>query len=211
MLPAAATTTAATAGTAAVGSTAFWTGAAAAAPITATTVVPSILVSSTPSFLGSLSSMYATIKPLMGPLSVIGQGAQALNAISAGKTQAKMYDLQNLQMQVKLDNDRLNYRRQANDVFRKLLATNSAALARGYSGGVLGLEGSTADIMTINEKYAGEDLAVIAQNIQTGKTFGEAQSAMITAASEKAVTGSYYDALASIGKAGYLYETLRTG
>lgn len=211
MLPAAATTTAATAGTAAVGSTAFWAGTAAAAPIAATTVVPSILVSSTPSLFGSLSSMYASIKPLMGPLSVIGQGAQALNAISAGKTQAKMYDLQNLQMQVKLDNDRLNYRRQANDVFRKLLATNSAALARGYSGGVIGTEGSTADIMELNAKFAGEDLAVIEQNIKTGQTFGDAQSAMITTAAEKAVTGSYYDALASLGKAGYLYETLRTG
>lgn len=209
LLPAAPVLAAETAATAAVGSTAFWAGTAAAAPIVSSTVVPSLLVSSTPSLFGSISSAFSAIQPYMNVISAGTQGLQALNSIQSGQAQASMYKLQNLQLQAKIDNDRLNSTRQANEVLRRLLSTNASAVARGYAGGIKAFEGSSALVQDINEKYAGEDMATIAQNIKTSQTYGDIQSSMLTAASDKAVTGSYFDALASVGKGAYLYSTFK--
>lgn len=213
LLPAApvlAETAAASAATTAFGSTAFWAGTAAAAPIASTAVVPSLLVSSTPSFFSGISSAFTAIKPYMEIISPITTALQGVNAIQAGQTQASMYKLQQLQLQAKIQNDRLNLTRQGNDVLRRLMQSNASAAARGYAGGVKSYEGSSAKLMDINEKYAGQDMETIQQNIATSGTYGKIQDSMLSAASEKAVTGSYYDAFASVGKAAYLYSTLKT-
>jgi len=213
LLPAApilAETAAATAATTAFGSTAFWAGTAAAAPMAATSFVPSLLVSSTPSFFSSISSAFSAIKPFMEVISPITTALQGVNAIQAGQTQASMYKLQQLQLRAKIDNDRLNLTRQGNDVLRRLAQSNASAAARGYAGGVKSFEGSSALLMDVNAKYAGQDMETIQQNIATSGTYGQIQDSMLSAASEKAVTGSYYDAFASVGKAAYLYSTLKT-
>lgn len=213
LLPAApvlAETAAASAATTAFGSTAFWAGTAAAAPIASTAVIPSLLVSSTPSFFSGISSAFAAIKPYMEIISPITTALQGVNAIQAGQTQASMYKLQQLQLQAKIQNDRLNLTRQGNDVLRRLMQSNASAAARGYAGGVKSYEGSSALLMDINEKYAGQDMETIQQNISTSAAYGQIQDSMLTAASDKAVTGSYYDAFASVGKAAYLYSTLKT-
>lgn len=213
LLPAApvlAETAAASAATTAFGSTAFWAGTAAAAPIASTAVVPSLLVSSTPSFFSGISSAFTAIKPYMEIISPITTALQGVNAIQAGQTQASMYKLQQLQLQAKIQNDRLNLTRQGNDVLRRLMQSNASAAARGYAGGIKSYEGSSAKLMDINEKYAGQDMETIQQNIATSGTYGKIQDSMLSAASEKAVTGSYYDAFASVGKAAYLYSTLKT-
>jgi hypothetical protein len=143
-------------------------------------------------------------------ISPVAQVAQGINSIMAGQTQADMYRLQQLQLRAKIDNDRLNLTRQGNDVLRRLAQSNASAAARGYAGGVKGYEGSSAMLMDVNEKYAGNDMETIQQNIATSGTYGQIQDSMLSAASEKAVTGSYYDAFASVGKAAYLYSTLKT-
>ena len=213
LLPAAplvAEAAAASAATTAFGSTAFWAGTAAAAPMAATSFVPSLLVSSTPSFFSGISSAFSAIKPFMEVISPVTTLLQGANALQAGQTQASMYKLQQLQLRAKIDNDRLNLTRQGNDVLRRLAQSNASAAARGYAGGVKSFEGSSALLMDVNAKYAGNDMETIQQNIATSGTYGQIQDSMLSAASDKAVTGSYYDAFASVGKAAYLYSTLKT-
>ena len=136
-------------------------------------------------------------------ISPITTALQGVNAIQAGQTQASMYKLQQLQLQAKVQNDRLNLTRQGNDVLRRLMQSNASAAVKGY-------EGSSSLLMDVNAKYAGNDMETIQQNIATSGTYGQIQDSMLSAASEKAVTGSYYDAFASVGKAAYLYSTLKT-
>ena len=207
--PAIAGSTAAAA-TTAFGSTAFWAGTAAAAPIVSSTVVPSILLSSTPSFFSSISSAFSTIKPFMEIISPITSVLGGINSLQAGQTQASMYKLQQLQLRAKIDNDRLNLTRQGNDVLRRFMQSNASAAARGYAGGVKSFEGSSALLMDVNEKYAGNDMETIQQNISTSGVYGQIQNSMLTAASDKAVTGSYADFFTSVGKAAYLYSNLKT-
>lgn len=201
---------AATAATTAFGSTAFWAGTAAAAPIATSTIVPSLLVSSTPSFFSGISSAFSAIKPYMEIISPVTSVLQGVNSIMAGQTQADMYRLQQLQLRAKIDNDRLNFTRQGNDVLRRLLQSNASAAARGYAGGIKGFEGSSAKLMDINEKYAGQDMETIQQNINTSAAYGDIQNSMLTTASDTAVRGSYADFFTSMGKAAYLYSNLKT-
>jgi hypothetical protein len=137
------------------------------------------------------------------------QGVQAINQLNVGMLQQSNYRLQNLQLQNKIANDRLNYTRQANEVLRRVMANNASAMASGYSGGVIGGEGSSGKLQDINLKYAGEDLTAIKQNIDTTNTFGKAQSTMLTNAADSAVSGSYFDAMATVGKAFYSYSTYK--
>jgi hypothetical protein len=213
LLPAApilAETAAASAATTAFGSTAFWAGTAAAAPMAASTFVPSLLVSSTPSFFGSIGSAFNAVKPFMDIISPATQVLQGINSLQAGQTQASMYKLQQLQLQAKVQNDRLNLTRQGNDVLRRLMQSNASAAARGYAGGVKSFEGSSALLMDVNAKYAGQDMETIQQNIATSSAYGQIQDSMLTAASDKAVSGSYADFFTSVGKAAYLYSSLKT-
>lgn len=176
-------------------------------------VVPSFMTA-TPSFFGGITSAfsnaYSAIQPYTPMLSAAGQVFQGLNALQQGQTQASMYRLQQIQLESKLINDRLNMTRQSNDVLRRLNAANASAVARGYAGGVKGYEGSSALLMELNDKYAGQDLEVIQQNIQTSGTYGDIQNSMLTTAADKAISGSYSEAFASVGKAFYLYNTLKT-
>lgn len=209
---AAATTAGIVGSTGAIGSTLLSSAIAPTAITAATTsaFVPSLLVSSTPSFFSSISSAFSAIKPYMEIISPVAQVAQGINSIMAGQTQADMYRLQQLQLRAKIDNDRLNLTRQGNDVLRRLMQANASAAARGYAGGVKSYEGSSAKLMDVNEKYAGQDMETIQQNIATSGTYGQIQDSMLSAASDRAVTGSYYDFFASVGKAAYLYNNLKT-
>ncbi len=176
-------------------------------------IAPSFLTA-TPSFFGGITSafqnIYSAVQPYTPMLSAAGQVFQGLNALQAGQTQASMYRLQQIQLESKLINDRLNMTRQSNDVLRRLNAANASAVARGYAGGVKGYEGSSAMLMALNDKYAGQDLEVIQENIKTSGTYGQIQDSMLTTAADKAISGSYSEAFASVGKAFYLYSTLKT-
>jgi hypothetical protein len=143
-------------------------------------------------------------------ISPITQALQGVNAIQAGQTQASMYKLQQLQLQAKVQNDRLNLTRQGNDVLRRLMQSNASAAARGYAGGVKSFEGSSALLMDVNAKYAGQDMETIQQNIATSGTYGQIQDSMLATASDTAVKGSYADFFTSVGKAAYLYSNLKT-
>ena len=133
-----------------------------------------------------------------------------INSLQAGQTQASMYKLQQLQLRAKVDNDRLNLTRQGNDVLRRLMQSNASAAARGYAGGVKSFEGSSSLLMDVNAKYAGQDMETIQQNIATSGAYGQIQDSMLTAASDKAITGSYADFFTSVGKAAYLYSNLKS-
>lgn len=176
-------------------------------------IAPSFMTT-TPSFFGGITSAfqnaYSAIQPYTPILSAAGQAFQGINALQQGQTQASIYRLQQIQLESKLINDRLNLTRKSNEVLRRLNAANASAVARGYAGGVKGYEGSSVLLMELNDKYAGQDLEVIQQNIQTSGTYGDIQNSMLTTASEKAISGSYFDAFASVGKSFYLYNILKT-
>lgn len=144
----------------------------------------------------------------------IAAGSQVVGAfqtLQAGQAQSAMYQVQAKQAQLKATRDRLQYEQQANLVFEKILMTNAAAAARGYSGGVQGLSGSAKLIQQRNERVGGRDIQILQEGARSAKSFGDVESDMLNMAADQAVTGSYFDAIGKLGSAAYLYGQLSPG
>ena len=89
-------------------------------------------------------------------LSVASTAMSASQSMSQAKSQAAMYRLQAMQTQADSARKALAYEQRANETLRKLNANNAATLARGYAGGIVGLEGSSKLITTVNTREAVE-------------------------------------------------------
>jgi hypothetical protein len=122
-----------------------------------------------------------------------------------------MYELQAQQAKLKGERDALQYEQQANSVLDRLLQTNAAAAAKGFAGGVSGFSGSAKLIQDVNQKRAGKDVGVLQEGGRTAQSFGDIQSMMLTEAADNAITSSYFDAFASVGKAAYMYGQIKPG
>lgn len=130
----------------------------------------------------------------------------AVSSIQQGKQQKQAYKLQASQAQLKAQRDALQYEQAANETYRKLLLTNANAAARGFSGGVQGFSGSAKLIQQVNETRAGRDISVLEENRKSVLSFGEIQANILRDAGEQAERGGYFDAIAKLGTAVYMYD-----
>jgi hypothetical protein len=204
---------AAPAATTAFGSTAFWAGTAAAAPITSSLVMPSIFTTAASSGGGLLSSFsLAKLLPTMQQLSpLMYWGSQAFgtaSTIRSGNIQSNMYDLQNLQLQANLNMKQLNHEQTSLERLRKLKQINAANLARAYSGGVSGLDGSTKLLETVSGQEYSKDYGTALAQFRTDMVNGNIQSDIYQMAGQEAVNGAYLDAAAKLGNAAYMYSRI---
>lgn len=162
-----------------IGTTAFWKGAT-------TMALPSL---STSLFVGStLLSAY--------------QGYQQ------GRAQEAMYEVQALQAQAEGERKALEYELRANDTLRALRQRNAANLARGYGGGVVGLEGSSKLIETVNNREAGRDLMFDISNTKNAILQGQTQSEIYDTSADIARRTGILDAGSKLLMAGYAYKQL---
>ena len=135
----------------------------------------------------------------------------AVGAIRQGQQQSEMYQLQAQQARLKASRDALQYEQQANGVMERLLQTNAVAAAKGFAGGVSGFSGSSKLIAETNLKRGGRDIGVLSENAKAAISYGDIQSQMLTEAADQAITGSYFNALGSLGTAAFAYSKLGLG
>jgi hypothetical protein len=163
----------------AVGTTAFWKGTTALA-------LPSL---STSLFVGStLLSAYQSYQQ--------------------GRAQSAMYDIQALQARAEAERKSLEYELRANDTLRSLRQRNAANLARGYGGGVVGLEGSSKLVETVNNKEAGRDLMFDISNTKNAILQGNTQSEIYNTSANIAMQSGILDAGSKLIMAGYAYNQI---
>jgi hypothetical protein len=130
-----------------------------------------------------------------------------LQSITQGNAQAANYRLQAKVSEAKASREALNYELRANNTLKKLRSANSANLARGYSGGILGTEGSPLLVQTANSRNAGEEFMRDVDNAKFALTMGEAQSKQFLDAADTAQSSGYTSALGKFAMAGAgMYE-----
>jgi len=162
-----------------IGTTAFWKGAT-------TMALPSL---STSLFVGStLLSAY--------------QGYQQ------GRAQEAMYDVKAIEVLAETERKALEYELRANQTLRELRQRNAANLARGYGGGVVGLEGSSKLIETVNNREAGRDLMFDISNTKNAILQGQTQSEIYDTSADIARRTGILDAGSKLLMAGYAYKQL---
>jgi len=114
-----------------------------------------------------------------------------------------MYRLQAMQTQADSARKALAYEQRANETLRKLNANNAATVARGYAGGIVGLEGSSKLITTLNTREAGRDYQTDLSNAANAMLSGNAQSDIYGNAADIATRGGLLDAATKIATGAY--------
>jgi hypothetical protein len=123
--------------------------------------------------------------------------------MSQAKNQASMYRLQALQVQAESARKALAYEERANETLRKLNANNAATVARGYAGGIQGLEGSSKLITSINTRDAGKEYTTDLSNAANALLSGNAQSEIYGSSADIATRGGILDAATKIATGAY--------
>ena len=119
----------------------------------------------------------------MGPevmmIATIASGAMsAMSTMRAGDAKQSEYEVKAAQARANAQREAANAMIEGNNVMRKLQATNSTAVARGFAGGVDGFSGSAKLMQQISNKQAGKDLRMTDLAARESKSFGEVQSMM---------------------------------
>ena len=198
----------------AFGSTAFWAGTAAAAPVATTSFVPTLLTASQGIPTGGLLSGFSLTKllPTLNQAApYLYWGSQALGAgarIGEGNYQSRMYDLRNLELQADLSMKRLNSEIESVERFKKLKRVMANNVARQYAGGVSGLDGSAKLYDTIAQQEYGKDYAVAMLNIENELLKGNVQSNIYDMTAQQVVNNAYLDSAVQLGTAAYNYKRL---
>lgn len=205
---------AAPAATTAFGSTAFWAGTAAAAPVATASFVPTLLTASQGIPTGGLLSSFSLTKllPTLNQAApYLYWGSQALGVggrLSEGGYQSRMFELRNLELQADLSMKRLNSEIESVERFKKLKRVMANNVARQYSGGVSGLDGSAKLYDTIAQQEYGKDYAVAMLNIENELLKGNIQSNIFEATSQQVINNAYLDSAVQLGTAAYNYKRL---
>jgi hypothetical protein len=134
----------------------------------------------------------------------------AYQSYQQGLAQEAMYDVQALQATAESERKALEYELRANDTLRSLRQRNAANLARGYGGGVVGLEGSSKLVETVNNREAGRDLMFDIANTKNAILQGNTQSEIYSTSADIARKSGILDAGAKLAMAGYGYQQIGT-
>jgi len=134
----------------------------------------------------------------------------AYQSYQQGLAQEAMYDVQALQVTAESERKALEYELRANDTLKLLRQRNAANLARGYGGGVVGLEGSSKLVETVNNKEAGRDLMFDISNTKNAILQGQTQSEIYSTSADIARRSGILDAGAKLAMAGYGYQQIGT-
>jgi len=136
-------------------------------------------------------------------LSVASTAMSASQSMSQAKNQAAMYKLQAMQVQADSARKALAYEERANETLRKLNANNAATVARGFAGGIQGLEGSSKLMVSVNTREAGRDFSTDLSNAANALLSGNAQSEIYGNSADIATRGGILDAATKLATGGY--------
>lgn len=132
----------------------------------------------------------------------------AYNSIQAGNARGRQLHLEGMQADLQGKQKALQAEQQANMVLQKLNETNSAAIARGASGGTQAFQGSAMLIQQVNAMRAGKEFEISMENATAAERMGQIQMSMYASAANQAEKQGYFNAAVSLASAGYQYSQL---
>jgi hypothetical protein len=132
----------------------------------------------------------------------------AVGSIQAGKAQKSYYQVQSAQARVESERKAIQYQIQANQVLQKVNSANASAVARGFSGGVQGFDGSSALIQAINNTKGGKDFVTALENSDAVRRSGLIQATLYENAGETAEKAGYFDAAGKLGMSYLTYAKI---
>lgn len=131
-----------------------------------------------------------------------------ISQIQQGAAQKSAYQYQAKVAEASASRESLNYEIRATETLKKLRSANSANVARGFAGGVLGTEGSSLAIRDVNDRTAGVDYMRDLDNAALSLTMGQSQAKQLTTAGDIAYSSGVMGGIGTIGTGLYKYSTI---
>lgn len=153
-----------------------------------------------------MSAAIPIIKAAAPYISAASSAFSAVSSFSQGRSQQAIYNLQAMQTKAESARKALEYETRANETLRKVTTANSANIAKRYSGGVLGLEGSAKLIETINFREGGKDFLNDLTNATNAIMTGSIQSDIYEVAGETAARSGLFDAAGKLATGAYEFS-----
>jgi hypothetical protein len=144
----------------------------------------------------------------MAQLVLVAAALQAYSAIQAGNARGRMLHLQGAQANLEGQQRALQEEQKANMVLDRLNQTNSAAVARGFAGGVQAFEGSAALVQQTNVKRAGKEFQISMEGATAAERMGQIQMSMYASAASQAEKQGYFNAAVALASGGYQYSQI---
>lgn len=141
-------------------------------------------------------------------LTVASSALGAYQSYTQAKDQKAMYKLQAEQTRAESERKALQYEERANETLRTLNEKISANLTRGYAGGVVAFEGSTALVNTISRTNAGRDFMRDIKNAENALLAGGTQAQIYGNAGDTAYRSGLLSAGSKLAEAGYRYKMI---
>ena len=137
--------------------------------------------------------------------------AIALTAVSAygsikeGQDKKKYYDQVAQQSRIEGERKAIQYEFQANQILQRTNAANAAVIARGFSGGTQGFEGSAGLIQSINNTRGGKEFMFALGNADGTRRNSLIQASLYEQAGATAERTGYFNAAGKLGMAALTY------
>lgn len=135
---------------------------------------------------GAANGAASAIGGISTALGLIGTVVSAVGQISAANAQAQSYQLAATQAMIEGNARALEYRRQGNQVLRKVLETNATINARGAAGGIDPFSGSAGALSAYAFAEGEDEFTLATENAQMSILGGQANAASYRSAAASA-------------------------
>jgi hypothetical protein len=129
----------------------------------------------------------------------------AIGSIQGGKAQRSNYEVQAAQTRVESERKAIQYEFQANQILQRVNTANASAVARGFSGGTQGFEGSAGLIQAVNNTKGGKEFMFAMGSSDGIRRSGLIQATLYENAGRTAERAGYFDAAGKLAMAAGTY------
>lgn len=138
--------------------------------------------------------------------SVVG----AYGSYQSGQIAKQQYGLQAKVATLEGERKQIQYMQRANDIQRRLQATNAALAAKAYAGGINPFSGSPDVVRAANETAFGREYMTVMSDADAALRGGAIQAQLYEQAGAAAARKGTFDAIAKLGMAAASYGSMPT-
>jgi hypothetical protein len=142
----------------------------------------------------------------MAEVAVAMAVVSAFGSIQEGKAKNDYYKMQAAQTRVESERKAIQSQFKANQILQRINSANASVIARGFAGGVQGLDGSAALIQAVNNTRGGKEFAFELGTADAVRRGGLIQATLYESAGKTAERAGYFDAAGKLAMAGASYS-----
>jgi len=142
------------------------------------------------------------------PIFIAATAVSAYGSIQEGKNKKDYYNQLAQQTKVETERKAIQYEFQGNQILQRTNAANASAIAKAFSGGVSGFDGSAQLVQEVTNQRGGKEFAFALAGADSARRNGLIQASLYENAGSTAERTGYFDAAAKIGMAAVSYGTL---